>query len=143
MPTYQCPRCNYSTNRVSNLKVHLSKTIICEPINENISVEQICERLHIVLDNDTSKCCMYCKKAYSSRSGLEYHEQRCNDRPREPTIESLQEVILNMENEIEQLREEAALVAQTHTYNNINNDNSHHVHIHISGLEVPSITMSN
>ena len=39
--SFECQRCGYKTEYTSNLKNHLRKKNICEPILQNISREKI------------------------------------------------------------------------------------------------------
>ena len=41
MSAYICPRCNYTTNRKSNFKHHLTRKNLCNPINTDVPIKSI------------------------------------------------------------------------------------------------------
>ena len=54
MSSYICPRCNYTTNRKSNLKHHITRKNICKVVNSDIPIESIAESYGIII-NPTDK----------------------------------------------------------------------------------------
>jgi uncharacterized C2H2 Zn-finger protein len=50
MKTYKCPRCGYLTNQRNDLRKHLRRKIICQPLLDNV---QISECLRTILNEDT------------------------------------------------------------------------------------------
>ena len=41
MSSYICPRCNYTTNRKSNFKHHITRKNICKPVNSDVTIKSI------------------------------------------------------------------------------------------------------
>ena len=89
-PSYTCPRCTYTTSRLSSFKTHLSNTNVCEVTNEDVPIDQLREKYGIPYEK-TIHNCLYCKKKYSNHSALFYHNLKCKPRP--VTVESLREII--------------------------------------------------
>ena len=52
MVYYECQRCGYNTTLRGNIKQHLNRKNICEPILDNISIEEMKEIYNL---NETSK----------------------------------------------------------------------------------------
>ena len=52
MVYYECQRCGYNTTLKGNIKHHLNRKNVCEPILDNISIKQMKEIYNL---NDTSK----------------------------------------------------------------------------------------
>ena len=52
MVYYECQRCGYNTTLRGNIKQHLNRKNICEPILDNISIEEMREIYNL---NETSK----------------------------------------------------------------------------------------
>ena len=51
MSSYICPRCNYTTNRKSNFKHHITRKNICKPVNSDHPIKRIAESYGIKLDS--------------------------------------------------------------------------------------------
>ena len=107
MVYYECQRCGYNTTLRGNIKQHLNRKNICEPILDNISIEEMKEiynlnendKIHqnntiytkitpncnkitpIYTKNYTKKMdikhCSYCGKEFSRRDSLTRHLNRC------------------------------------------------------------------
>jgi hypothetical protein len=88
MVNHVCVRCGYTTNRKQNLKNHLLRKFICEPINEDI------DRYNLLVmnnfDQEAKKFkshsksnpklmfkCKFCSKIYKYKQGKYKHEQKC------------------------------------------------------------------
>ena len=52
MVYYECQRCGYNTTLKGNIKHHLNRKNVCEPILDNISIEQMKEIYNL---NNTPK----------------------------------------------------------------------------------------
>jgi len=142
--SYTCPRCSYTTSRLSNFRIHLKRAVICKPLHENVTIEDICKRVGVNIDKIYS--CESCDKVYASHSGLIYHAKRCASsqtpaaeptptaQDTEPSVEGLQQIISSMAEEIHRLRELAAISSNSNsqnTYHNTNDENGQYLHIHI------------
>ena len=107
MVYYECQRCGYNTTLRGNIKQHLNRKNICEPILDNISIEEMKEiynlnenrqihqnntkytkntpKLNEITPNYTkknikkmdNKQCSYCGKDFSRRDSLTRHLNRC------------------------------------------------------------------
>ena len=51
MVYYECQRCGYNTTLRGNIKQHLNRKNICEPILDNISIEEMKE-IYNLNEND-------------------------------------------------------------------------------------------
>lgn len=61
---YYCKECNYETNKIYHYNRHCNTNKHKKNINECIEHPYLCSR---------------CQKKYKYKSGLKYHEQKCND----------------------------------------------------------------
>ncbi len=107
MVYYECQRCGYNTTLRGNMKHHLNRKYICEPILDNISITHMkemynlneksklhqntlnytksIENLNEITPNNTKKytkkmdikTCAYCNKEFSRRDSLTRHLKRC------------------------------------------------------------------
>jgi hypothetical protein len=107
MVYYECQRCGYNTTLRGNIKHHLNRKNICQPILDNISIEEMkdiynlneinkihqnntiytkitpnCNKITpIYTKNYTKKMdikhCSYCGKEFSRRDSLTRHLNRC------------------------------------------------------------------
>ena len=112
MVYYECQRCGYNTILKGNIKHHLNRKNICNPILDNISIEQMKEiynlndtpQIHQINTNYTKltqkineitpkniekytkkmdiKTCAYCNKEFSRRDSLTRHLKRCKIKKR-------------------------------------------------------------
>ena len=104
MSSYICPRCNYTTNRKSNFKHHITRKNICNPVNSDTPIKSIAESYGIdisttdinvgnekvmkncnekVMKNGNEKVmkngkyiCKGCNKRFNSCKTLEIHMKR-------------------------------------------------------------------
>ena len=100
MDYYECQRCGYNTTLRGNIKQHLNRKNICEPILDNISIEEmndiynlnetskitsnnsnslICpsKKLQKPQKNVANKQCSYCCKEFSRIDNLNRHLKKC------------------------------------------------------------------
>ena len=100
MVYYECQRCGYNTTLRGNIKHHLNRKNICEPILDNISIEEmkdiynlnetskitsnnsnflICssKKLQNTPQNVVNKQCSYCCKEFSRIDNLNRHLKTC------------------------------------------------------------------
>lgn len=150
-PFYVCNRCNYRTNKRSNLKTHLNKATVCDDIN-NVSIESVREYYGFSAEK-IDYVCTECEKSFSHKSNLVSHKKCCKNKPAnedngyevvpKSTLRYLTESINQLRNEIQQQRVVHAEPVQTNTNNiygnknNINNTNNHidnHIDIHINNF---------
>lgn len=79
---YNCKRCGYETDKISHFKRHLTKTILCPCIFDDISRE-------ILLDNLTNKNdykkCEHCNKQLKNDKSLQAHFKNCKILPQNIT----------------------------------------------------------
>ena len=107
MVYYECQRCGYNTTLRGNIKHHLNRKNICQPILDNISIEEMKDiynlnEINKIHQNNTIytkntpifneitpknteknikkmdiKTCSYCDKEFSRRDSLTRHLNRC------------------------------------------------------------------
>ena len=99
MVLYVCFRCGYKTTQRGSIKHHLNRKNKCQPILENISIEEVKKYYNLNLQikinpnpNNESKMnpdnefkmnpkqkhkCNYCNKYYSTNSNLHKHFRNC------------------------------------------------------------------
>jgi hypothetical protein len=74
---FECERCCYETDKISHLKRHLSRKIICEDINEcGITVNNLLKSLEKDTTDYKFKCTV-CDLKFKSNSGKCKHEIKC------------------------------------------------------------------
>lgn len=109
MVYYNCPRCNYRTDRKSNFINHLLRKKACLPILNEITREEILEKINmnkdmkgIIIDSEKTlfdskmtqndsivdskndkikhfECC-YCNKNFSRKNNLVRHQKNCKSK---------------------------------------------------------------
>jgi DNA repair exonuclease SbcCD ATPase subunit len=97
-----CLRCGDEFDNITNLKNHLARKIKCQPILNDIDVNEI-----IIEDCKTDKmyACEYCSKSYSNKFNLKKHMKICKKREEESdeeeeTIKSLKQQIKEKDKKI-------------------------------------------
>jgi len=101
MSSYICPRCNYTTNRKSNFKHHITRKNICKPVNTDTTIKRIAHSYGIDIsttekthedtnvyndDIDTTiqlkktkghrmYTCKYCNKSFNSSTSRCRHQR--------------------------------------------------------------------
>ena len=99
---YVCDRCNYETYQKSNFIRHLNNKIVCEPINSNISRDDIKARY----EKNKTISCDQCNKTYTTRQGLHAHKKKCHPKQNssQEKISNLEQTILEQNKVIESLK---------------------------------------
>ena len=107
MVNHVCVRCGYTTNRKQNLKNHLLRKFICEPINEDIdrynllvmnnfdqeaiNFKKSSKNLQIHHHKIEDNICKYCNKKLSNYKNKWRHEKTCKEKiNKDKIIEDLQ-----------------------------------------------------
>ena len=107
MVNHVCVRCGYTTNRKQNLKNHLLRKFICEPINEDIDrynllvmnnfdqeaikFKKSSKNLQIYHHKIEDNICKYCNKKLSNYKNKWRHEKTCKEKKnKDKIIEDLQ-----------------------------------------------------
>ena len=96
MVNHVCVRCGYTTNRKQNLKNHLLRKFICEPINEDIDrynllvmnnfdqeaikFKKSSKNLQIYHHKIEDNICKYCNKKLSNYKNKWRHEKTCKEK---------------------------------------------------------------
>ena len=129
MTTYICPRCNYKTNRKSNLKHHITRKNVCKPINSDVAIKSIAKTyginisptekehedtnvynsdvdtiIHVKHTQDIHKTyrCKYCNKPFnSSTSRCRHQRSYCKNK------DTSSKEYNYMKKELEKIKEEA------------------------------------
>ena len=130
MSSYICPRCNYTTNRKSNFKHHITRKNICKPVNTDTTIKRIAESyginisttenigviqkvIRITESNESNKLsntdnkkeykCRFCNKSFKHKSNKSRHEKsRCKEIIKDNNANKIY-----TQDEIEKIKEEA------------------------------------
>ena len=118
MATFVCERCQYSTTKKTNLKVHLEKINICPPTNNDIPRDDLLAKLYPnKISKKTYDCS--CGKIYSHASGLCRHKKMCVYKPpQEKDNAYLLKIVDELKEEIEKLKFSPNIVNNNTTINN-------------------------
>lgn len=112
MPEYKCPRCNYKTKIIKNIKTHFEKKIMCD-------VEEGCEDIDVTdrdFFNNFFNICIYCNK--TSKTKLQKHYETCKEYLKNNNS------VLNLQRQINILSKELENIKNNTLINNINNINT-------------------
>ena len=108
MSKYICSRCNYSSNNKLNFIRHLQRKNICNPVNENIEIQEIYNKYFKKSDNKVpsillqkpsislqkpsislqnppkpSEICESCSAVFTRKDNLKRHYKRCKVKKKE------------------------------------------------------------
>ena len=73
MVLHMCPRCGYKTIYKTSLKEHYNKKKVCEPIIDDISIEDCLFNLN----KKKEHLCDHCNKKFSRSDSLKRHKEKC------------------------------------------------------------------
>lgn len=79
MDKYICPRCEYSTNYITNFKKHITSKNICYPKIADVKLDDILQEILNKKKNNSHEC-EYCNKLYSSNKTLKNHYKTCKQK---------------------------------------------------------------
>jgi hypothetical protein len=68
---YKCIRCGYETRKLGNLRNHINRISICEPLLGDINIKDQC------IINEILNICNFCGKNYKKYNNKESHENSC------------------------------------------------------------------
>jgi hypothetical protein len=101
--SYSCSRCGYTSNNMLNVTRHLKRKKACSPILSDI------ERCDLLLEFQSDRvnpkkypCTNNCGKAFTKKSSVVRHMQKCNFTTSPKYIESLKDQIACLKQVIEQ-----------------------------------------
>ena len=148
MVYYECQRCGYNTTLRGNMKHHLNRKNICEPILDNISIEEMKDIYNFEVKtmnpidpkmtpidpkmnpNKSKYECIYCNNFYSKNCHMRRHEKKCKLKKEKKEID------LEKDNEIKQMKLEIEnLKTKSITTNNITTTNNNIINIRNIGDE--------
>lgn len=78
---YKCERCGYTTHLKSTLRGHLLRKNVCDPVQSDVSVQELIQKLDTVVQK---KYVCTCGKSYSNRQGLYVHRRTNCGKQKEP-----------------------------------------------------------
>lgn len=142
---YSCKRCGYESTRKGNMRHHLSRKMICEPLLEDISIETLkleledCE--HQSKKENKEYVCEICGVNYQSRQGLLKHEKKFHNESTK--IKELENLVKDLQEQLAKEKEKTAntQIINKHNGHNIDHQENHyHVNIIINpyGTETTS-----
>jgi hypothetical protein len=126
--SYDCEKCQFTTDRKNNFKQHLltpkhnSLTLSNEIVAK---VAKSCKNENV----ENTRACKICKKEYQSRVGLWYHSKKCvsnaiTSNQNISTMEIIQQNKKLTELLMELIKDKHSLVANNSENDNANNDNN-------------------
>lgn len=75
---YECPRCGYTTNQITNFRKHINTKVICQPLINDISLDILREEMSIKKQREKNTFeCECCKKKYATPETLRVHKKKC------------------------------------------------------------------
>ena len=96
---FECERCCYKTDKITNLKNHLSRQKVCDDLTEcGITVTDLLKSL----EKDTTDyqfTCSLCNLKFKTNSGKYKHELKCKLEKQEIELKQLKEALEKKENE--------------------------------------------
>lgn len=126
--TYSCERCGYITERKGDLRKHLNRQTVCDPILKDVPVEELLENLCKKKDTN-SYVCEYCERSFGSPQSKYNHKQKCKYQDAFVSNKELQKRIELLEKKLE---ENAS--GKTTNITNTNNGVIHNNHITINAV---------
>ena len=112
---FNCDRCGYSTNKLSDIKRHIVRKSPCEPIVSDISLDSMKEKY--LKEKLINHMCDVCDKGFSSKSGYYIHRKNCK---KEENIIDLKDQVKQLQKIVEQSKKN---IKQFNKIININNFN--------------------
>ena len=99
---FYCEDCDYTTNKTSSFKKHLSTA-------KHINLTNLTEKLPKVAHQSENYICDICEKHYKSRMGLWHHKQRCSQYYGTP-VEEQSDIPLDKNMFVELLKQNQTLI---------------------------------
>ncbi len=97
---YECPRCEYTCDAITTLKRHLYKQKICNPIKDDIKIENIdfekCKK-NILLHS-----CENCNEFFTAKSSLNRHKLKCIKEEDENSLEYLKQIVDKLNQQLQE-----------------------------------------
>ena len=97
MSKFVCKRCEYSTDLLCNYKKHLKRQKLCDPILEDISLDDEINK-YFQFKDESYECA--CGKTYSSRQGYYTHKKICKYKQNE----ELKSEMIELKNQLKELK---------------------------------------
>ena len=123
MVEHKCKRCGYTCDRISNLKQHLSRFSVCEPILTDTSCIVLLQEVTKV---PTVHKCVKCNRILASKQSLQRHIATCTDASAQigAQFASLHTEMAELRLQVHQqvTQQVATNNIQNHTTNNITNN---------------------
>jgi hypothetical protein len=134
--THICPRCNYETNLIANLKKHLQRKKPCEPKISSISCKEVLDKLLKPDEEGKHYTCTECGKKFATPQGKYQHKKHCKGISdcEEDEISQLREQIENSNEKIRQLEKMIQSGSQTNNNNTYNIGTQNNINIQINAL---------
>lgn len=110
---HKCERCHYTTDRLANLKRHLTKTRICDEVYSNISREDILREY----SKNKSYACKKCGKGFTTCQSRWRHQKSCKTTQGNIMVPQDSQAVLEM---IKGLQDEIMTLRQGNSSNSHN-----------------------
>jgi anion-transporting ArsA/GET3 family ATPase len=115
---YICKRCNYETNKISNLKKHINRKYICNDINNsNFCKEKLLNELN------KNYICDYCDEKFETSDKKYKHKKVCKENNNTKLLEKINELEERLRNQEQKniTSIQNIITNNNTTYNTINN----------------------
>lgn len=142
MTEHKCPRCDYTTKYIFNLRKHLQRKSICQPTLSDTPINQILTSIERNEANGYIHKCDNCDKRFKSLQSKQKHQIRCtvvtnNDTNANVVVfqeqfRILQEHVKTLEQKIDSLPKSSHTV--TNTDNSIHNNAVNQVVINLKSF---------
>jgi hypothetical protein len=120
MVLYNCPRCDYKTDRRSCINKHFDRKILCTPTIGDISIDNCKKMLKIgEIKIETQRTvekidhiCKYCNKNFDRKQRLDSHLNKCSEK--DSILEKMQTQIKIQQEELKIQQEEMKKLKEGH-----------------------------
>lgn len=145
MQMFVCKRCNYEAKLKTNLKRHLQRVKVCEPIDDehDIPIDTLLQELERKY-NDNAHTCKWCDKKFNTATNMYAHCRRFhkeNDTKENTSSNQSNDLLIDLAKKMVDLMQNASTshaqqpISITQTFNIQNIGQQNNINIHPIGQE--------
>lgn len=101
MTIYECPRCHYTTEKLSSYKSHLKRILSCQAKYSNNSSTHILQMLDENINKDKKFTCTFCNCKFKSMSSRSHHYKVCDNKQKASQVVFLKDELDKTKIELE------------------------------------------